>query len=159
MLRPFASITVRRILHTFVLHHFNPRSDGSTRSCYLFLLLLLIASNLGGAAQIAFQIKEWRASSSDPVVALHDGDALTGTLFGLEPDAAYRSEVGFDAMVARNHEFDDGCDEELAKFAKLLKAPILLYNCKLQEMENECLQVLVWLILKIVLHDYEWLDF
>ena len=90
--------------------------------------------NLGGAARISAQIKQFRNSSNNPTVTVHGGDAVTGTLyytlFGPAADAAYMNEVGFDAMVAGNHEFDDG-DSVLAEFANLLDAPILSYNCKI----------------------------
>lgn len=94
-------------------------------------------TNLGGAERISAQIKQFRNSTKNPTVTVHGGDAVTGTLFytlfGPAADAAYMNEVGFDAMVAGNHEFDDG-DSNLAEFARLLNATILSYNCKITVM-------------------------
>lgn len=84
----------------------------------------------GGAERISAQIKQFR-NSTGRSVTVHGGDAVTGTLyysiFGPQADAAYMNAVEFDALVAGNHEFDDG-DSVLAEFATLLDAPILSYN-------------------------------
>jgi hypothetical protein len=64
---------------------------------------------------------------------LHAGDAITGTSFysfyGPAPDAAVMNTAGYDALVAGNHEFDDG-DANLANFTRLLNNPVLSYNRK-----------------------------
>jgi 5'-nucleotidase / UDP-sugar diphosphatase len=81
-------------------------------------------------------IEELRSESvqaGNDYVTVHGGDAVTGTLyystFRGVADAAFMNQIGFDAMVIGNHEFDDG-DSGLADFAKVLNNPILSYNCK-----------------------------
>ena len=43
---------------------------------------------------------------------LHAGDAITGTVYytllGIQPDVDFMKEIGFEAFVPGNHEFDDG---------------------------------------------------
>ncbi len=94
-----------------------------------FLLLII-----GGAPRIGALIKKLRTdgtAAGKSVVTVHGGDAITGTLFYSAfrgaADAAYMNEVGFDAMVIGNHEFDDG-DAGLANFTNMLNAPIISYN-------------------------------
>lgn len=90
----------------------------------------------GGAPRIGALIKKLRSDATTAgkgVVTVHGGDAITGTLFYSAfkgaADAAYMNEVGFDAMVIGNHEFDDG-DAGLANFTNMLNAPIISYNLK-----------------------------
>lgn len=65
----------------------------------------------GGFARIVAQIDAIRAGNEN-VLALHAGDAITGTLFYSifkgEADAALMNQVCFDAMALGNHEFDNG---------------------------------------------------
>ncbi|MGQ4275591.1 bifunctional metallophosphatase/5'-nucleotidase [Pseudidiomarina sp. E22-M8] len=65
----------------------------------------------GGFARVVSQIDAIRASNPN-VLALHAGDAITGTLFYTlyegEADAALMNEVCFDAFALGNHEFDNG---------------------------------------------------
>ena len=53
------------------------------------------------------------ANAGEPIMKIHAGDAITGTLyyslFGGEADAALMNEICFDAFELGNHEFD-GCD-------------------------------------------------
>ena len=90
---------------------------------------------LGGSPRISATIaalKEDAEMSGNEVLVLHAGDAITGTLtytlFGPEVDAAVMNEIGFDAFVLGNHEFDDG-DSNVAAFAELLEVPITSFNC------------------------------
>lgn len=65
----------------------------------------------GGFARVVSQIDAIRAANAN-VLALHAGDAITGTLFYTifngEADAALMNEVCFDAFALGNHEFDNG---------------------------------------------------
>jgi len=66
---------------------------------------------------------EARAAAGDPVLTLHAGDAITGTLyytlFEGEADAAMMNRICFDAFAVGNHEFDHG-DAGLAQFLDFL---------------------------------------
>jgi len=66
---------------------------------------------------------EARAAAGDPVLTLHAGDAITGTLyytlFEGEADAAMMNRICFDAFAVGNHEFDHG-DSGLAQFLDFL---------------------------------------
>ena len=81
--------------------------------------------SVGGFARVTQAMQELAAASKDPVLKLHAGDALTGTLFfnraGAEgeADAALMNTVCFDAFTLGNHEFDKG-DSALATFLKRL---------------------------------------
>eukprot|EP00804_Cyclotella_cryptica_P028685 CCRYP_008196-RA/>CCRYP_008196-RA protein AED:0.04 eAED:0.04 QI:673/0.5/0.4/1/0.75/0.6/5/0/634 len=90
----------------------------------------------GGASYVAGAIKELAdlaKSQGHEVMKIHAGDAMTGTvyysLFGAEPDAAFMNEVGFDAFVIGNHEFDDG-DGNLSEFIAQLQLPVTSYNLR-----------------------------
>ncbi|WP_258240575.1 bifunctional metallophosphatase/5'-nucleotidase [Pseudidiomarina homiensis] len=65
----------------------------------------------GGFARVVSQVDAIRAANTN-VLALHAGDAITGTLFYTifngEADAALMNEVCFDAFALGNHEFDNG---------------------------------------------------
>jgi 5'-nucleotidase/UDP-sugar diphosphatase len=65
----------------------------------------------GGFARVVSQINDIR-SRHDNVLALHAGDAVTGTLyytlFQGAADAALMNQVCFDAFALGNHEFDNG---------------------------------------------------
>jgi 5'-nucleotidase / UDP-sugar diphosphatase len=96
-----------------------------------------IEVELGGFARVAAKIRE-RRSRYPNSLALHAGDAITGTLyytlFKGEADAAAMNQVCFDAYVLGNHEFDDG-DAGLARFLRMLagdpsgcRTPVLAAN-------------------------------
>ena len=90
----------------------------------------------GGFPRLAslMKLREDEATSAgSPVVKVHAGDALTGTVFytffGPDMDAAAMNAVGFDAFVIGNHEFDEG-DSNLADFVGQLNVSVLSYNGK-----------------------------
>jgi 2',3'-cyclic-nucleotide 2'-phosphodiesterase (5'-nucleotidase family) len=72
-------------------------------------------------------------AEGNDVSMLHEGDAITGTLFhtfsGPKVDAALMNVAGFDTFILGNHEFDNG-DSTVAEFSRLLEIPVLSYNCK-----------------------------
>jgi 5'-nucleotidase len=76
----------------------------------------------GGFARVATQIEAIRTSKPN-VLALHAGDAITGTLFYTlfdgAADAALMNQVCFDAFELGNHEFDSG-DAGLKRFLDAL---------------------------------------
>ena len=91
----------------------------------------------GGMPAVVAKIKELEASSQN-VLKLHAGDAVSGslffTLFKGEADAALMNEICFDAFALGNHEFNEG-DTGLAKFLDFLKSeecntPVLAANVK-----------------------------
>ena len=78
----------------------------------------------GGYPRIVSLVNSLQAASTtDGLLKLHAGDALTGTLYYSfyrgEADAAMMNFVCFDALTLGNHEFDDG-DESLAEFARVV---------------------------------------
>ncbi|ONF44850.1 NAD nucleotidase [Marinobacter lutaoensis] len=94
---------------------------------------------LGGFPRVVAKIAE-RSAALDPVLTLHAGDAITGTLyftsFEGEADAELMNQVCFDAFALGNHEFDRG-DEGLKAFLDMLDSgscstPVLAANVKPQ---------------------------
>lgn len=65
----------------------------------------------GGFPSAVAKFDELEAAAPNPVVKIHAGDALTGTLFyslfSGEADAALMNEICFDVFTLGNHEFDD----------------------------------------------------
>ncbi len=88
-------------------HHSHLEEDGTT------LRLEGVDTDVvyGGFPRVVTKINEL-SQSSDSVLKLHAGDAITGTLFYTlfkgEADAAMMNQVCFDAFALGNHEFDDG---------------------------------------------------
>lgn len=89
----------------------------------------------GGFARVATKIESIRQQNSH-VLALHAGDAITGTLFYTlfdgTADAALMNLVCFDAFALGNHEFDNG-DTGLKRFLDALNmgdcgTPVLAAN-------------------------------
>ncbi len=74
---------------------------------------------MGGFSRVITKMNELRDTSDIPVVTVHAGDAITGTLyyslFKGDADAAMMNHVCFDIFELGNHEFDDG-DGQLAVF-------------------------------------------
>lgn len=92
---------------------------------------------LGGFPRVVAKIAE-RSAALDPVLTLHAGDAITGTLyftaFEGEADASLMNQVCFDAFALGNHEFDRG-DEGLRTFLDILNSgscstPVLAANVR-----------------------------
>ncbi|WP_339280737.1 5'-nucleotidase C-terminal domain-containing protein [Lysinibacillus sp. FSL P2-0066] len=85
--------------------------------------------------KLATAVKEQRDTKKN-VLTLHAGDAFSGTLYFNEfhgkADLALLNEIGFDAMVFGNHEFDLGSSPEghqaLADFVKGAKFPFVDAN-------------------------------
>ncbi|MCR8851969.1 5'-nucleotidase C-terminal domain-containing protein [Lysinibacillus fusiformis] len=85
--------------------------------------------------KLATAVKEQRETKKN-VLTLHAGDAFSGTLYFNEfhgqADLALLNEIGFDAMVFGNHEFDLGSSPEghqaLADFVKGAKFPFVDAN-------------------------------
>lgn len=77
---------------------------------------------MGGFPRVVAKINDLR-EGNDNVLALHAGDAITGTLyytlFKGEADADLMNQVCFDAFALGNHEFDDG-DDGLKNFLSYL---------------------------------------
>ncbi len=88
-------------------HHSHLDEDGTT------LMLDGMDTDVvyGGFPRVVSKFNEL-SQSSDSVLKLHAGDAITGTLFYTlfkgEADAAMMNQVCFDAFALGNHEFDDG---------------------------------------------------
>lgn len=89
----------------------------------------------GGFPLLAAAFQQLQAASAN-TITLHAGDAITGTawysLLDGRADAALMNSICFDAMVAGNHEFDDG-DSGLAAFIDALwegtcQTPVLAAN-------------------------------
>ncbi len=77
-------------------------------------------AQLGGFPSVVAKFNELEAANAgEPIMKIHAGDAITGTLFyslfAGEADAALMNEICFDAFELGNHEFDGG-DDGLADF-------------------------------------------
>ncbi|WP_040549433.1 bifunctional metallophosphatase/5'-nucleotidase [Pusillimonas noertemannii] len=92
----------------------------------------------GGFARVASAMKELAAQSQGPILKIHAGDALTGTLYysltNGQADADLMNTVCFDAMTLGNHEFDHG-DSALKRFIDRLhggncQTPVLSANVR-----------------------------
>jgi len=84
----------------------------------------------GGAARLAVAIEAVR-DEVDNVLLLDAGDQFQGTLYftvgGANVVADVMNEIGYDAMVLGNHEFDSG-PAELARFIELAEFPVISAN-------------------------------
>ncbi|MCK5826980.1 metallophosphoesterase, partial [Candidatus Bipolaricaulota bacterium] len=84
----------------------------------------------GGTARLATAIETVRDEAGH-VLLLDAGDQFQGTLYftvgGAHVVADVMNELGYDAMVIGNHEFDSG-PAELARFIDLAEFPILSAN-------------------------------
>ena len=84
----------------------------------------------GGVARLATAIESAR-NETDHVLLLDAGDQFQGTLYftvgGANVVADVMNEMGYDAMVIGNHEFDSG-PAELARFIDLAGFPIISAN-------------------------------
>ncbi|GLC88934.1 5'-nucleotidase C-terminal domain-containing protein [Lysinibacillus piscis] len=125
-------------LITEALAQFNPETPEVPADDVFNLSILHVNdthSRAEGIAQVATVVKEQRATK-DNVLTLHAGDALTGTLYYNEfqgkADIAVLNEIGFDAMVFGNHEFDSGSTSEglqvLVDFIKAANFPFVDAN-------------------------------
>ncbi len=70
-------------------------------------------ASLGGFPSVVAKFAELEAANAgEPIMKIHAGDAITGTLyyslFNGEADAALMNEICFDAFQLGNHEFDGG---------------------------------------------------
>lgn len=85
---------------------------------------------LGGFARLATKLKQDRARYSNSLL-LHAGDAFQGTLYFTQTngraDLDLMNHLGFDAMVAGNHEFDKG-DQIFSDFIAGAAFPVLAAN-------------------------------
>lgn len=89
-----------------------------------------VTVNVGGMPRIAQKIEDVKKKNKN-TLALHAGDALSGTLyytlFHGKADAALMNTVKFDYFTLGNHEFDDG-NNVLKAFLDELKIPVLSSN-------------------------------
>lgn len=87
-------------------------------------------NNSAGAARIAALVKETRAQYSG-VLVLDGGDKISGTpvstMFEGVPIFEVLNEVGYDASVLGNHEFDHGY-KQMLKFKEIANYPLLAAN-------------------------------
>ena len=89
-----------------------------------------VTVNVGGMPRIAQRISDIKKNNKN-TLALHAGDALSGTLyytlFQGKADAELMNMVKFDFFTLGNHEFDDG-NNVLKNFIDALKIPVLSAN-------------------------------
>ena len=89
-----------------------------------------VTVNVGGMPRVAQRIADLKKNNKN-TVALHAGDALSGTLyytlFQGKADAELMNAVKFDAFTLGNHEFDDG-NNVLKSFLDILKIPVISSN-------------------------------
>jgi 2',3'-cyclic-nucleotide 2'-phosphodiesterase/3'-nucleotidase len=90
--------------------------------------------DVGGVARCATVIRKIRAEHPDAIV-VDDGDLWQGTALGYLTGGAvmtrYLNDLGYDAWVLGNHEFDWGIAKLAARIAEA-KMPVLAANLKYQ---------------------------
>ncbi|WP_341501624.1 5'-nucleotidase C-terminal domain-containing protein [Gallaecimonas sp. GXIMD4217] len=112
---------------------FYPSIEGEQKKVY---------APIGGYARLkarADEIRAWAEQEQLPLLTLHGGDAFQGSLYFTQfkgaANADLLSDIGLDAMVVGNHEFDMG-NEALAKFALRADFPVLASNLDLSGENN-----------------------
>lgn len=89
----------------------------------------------GGSARLASLVAERRASAG-PSLLLDGGDQFQGSLFYTfyrgQAAAELMNALGYDAMTAGNHEFNNG-PETLRAFAEAVSFPVLLANATVSD--------------------------
>lgn len=86
---------------------------------------------VGGYPALISRIAEMRRETREPLLLLHAGDAVQGTLyytrFRGQADMALLNRMGIDAMALGNHEFDLG-PAQVARLAGMANFPFLSAN-------------------------------
>jgi 5'-nucleotidase len=87
--------------------------------------------NVGGAARMGYILKRERAKSNR-VLHISGGDVFEGApifnFFSGEPEMRVQAELGVDAMVIANHEFDRGAVNVARQIQKWADFPVLAAN-------------------------------
>lgn len=98
---------------------------------------LAVRAPVGGYPRVKAQslkVRQWAHEQGLPFLFLHGGDAFQGSLyftnFKGQANAALLNDMGLDAMVVGNHEFDLG-NEPLAQFIGKAQFPVLASNMDL----------------------------
>ncbi|MEO4052678.1 5'-nucleotidase C-terminal domain-containing protein [Solibacillus sp. CAU 1738] len=116
-----------------------PKEETETTTDDTFKLSILHVNDTHARVEefpkLATAVKEHKAANPNSLL-LHAGDAFSGTLyfneFNGQADLSLLNEIGFDAMVFGNHEFDLGVTDEghqaLVDFVKAAKFPIVDAN-------------------------------
>jgi 5'-nucleotidase len=88
-------------------------------------------NNVGGAARMGYVLKRERAKASR-VLHLSGGDVFEGApifnFFSGEPEMRIQAELGVDAAVLSNHEFDRGAVNVARQIQKWADFPVLAAN-------------------------------
>ena len=88
-------------------------------------------NNVGGAARMGYVLKRERAKSSR-VLHISGGDVFEGApifnFFSGEPEMRIQAELGVDAAVLSNHEFDRGAVNVARQIQKWADFPVLAAN-------------------------------
>ncbi|MBD3163088.1 MAG: hypothetical protein GF346_11735 [Candidatus Eisenbacteria bacterium] len=131
------SVRALTILHTNDLHgHLLPFSYPDVEDETSPIAKMEATRDIGGAARIATLVSRIRAEEPDRVLLLDAGDVLDGTPFSVyhrgKADVAAMNAIGYDAMVAGNHEFNVTF-EELVDLVETAAFPILCANARILE--------------------------
>ena len=137
--KPSEPAVVAKPLELTIAHVDDSHSNLDSASRSFTLAGQNVSVDAGGFPRVTAMIQAIRANN-DNVLALHAGDAITGTLYFNragqpgEADAALMNTVCFDAFALGNHEFDKG-DSGLKQFIDFLhkdpaqcKTPVLSAN-------------------------------
>lgn len=89
----------------------------------------------GGSARLVTAIRDARARNANTLL-VDGGDQFQGTLFYTRykgtMTAEFMNRLGYEAMTAGNHEFDDG-PEVLAAFMAAVQFPVLMSNADVSQ--------------------------
>lgn len=137
--KPSEPAVVAKPLELTIAHVDDSHSNLDSASRSFTLAGQNVSVDAGGFPRVTAMIQAIRANNAN-VLALHAGDAITGTLYFNragqpgEADAALMNTVCFDAFALGNHEFDKG-DSGLKQFIDFLhkdpaqcKTPVLSAN-------------------------------
>ncbi len=130
------------ILHTSDIHsRLYPYEQVITQvDAGLGLGELNTVATIGGVARMAYILNRERARSGR-VVHLDSGDCFQGApvfnFFKGEPEVRTMSQLGVDAAVIGNHEFDSGAQNVATQFQRWSDFPLLSANYKFENTSND----------------------
>lgn len=130
------------ILHTSDIHsRLYPYEQVITQvDATLGLGELNTVANIGGVARVAYILNRERARSGR-VIHLDSGDCFQGApifnYFRGEPETRAMSQLGVDAAVVGNHEFDLGAQNVATQMQRWSSFPLLSANYKYENTSND----------------------